>query len=320
MTEAARECGLSGERRECVKENERFQLKPPLPTIEGVAPSCLRMSCPEERNILEYLGERFPRIDAKTWIERMRRGRVVDGSGNPLTPESRGRRGSYIFYYRELEEETPIPFEERILYRDEHILAVDKPHFLPVVPSGRFLRETLLVRLKRNLSLEHLVPIHRIDRETAGVVIFSHDPATRGRYASLFQEQKVEKVYEALAPTLPGMIFPLIHCSCLKEGKPFFRMEEVDGPANSETRIEIIEVRGDITLYRLIPATGRKHQLRVHMAALGIPIINDRFYPEAGPAGGDDLSRPLKLLARSVSFPDPLTGRHMHFESTRELS
>jgi tRNA pseudouridine32 synthase/23S rRNA pseudouridine746 synthase len=311
---------FSGERREYGKEDERPQLKPPLPTIEGVAPSCLRISSAEDRNILEYLGERFPRIDAKTWIDRMNGGRVVDEFGNPLGPESRGRRGSYVFYYRELEEETPIPFEERVLYRDEHILAVDKPHFLPVVPSGRFLRETLLVRLKKDLSLEHLVPIHRIDRETAGVVIFSHDPATRGRYASLFQEQKVEKVYEALAPTLPGMGFPLVHRSRLKEGKPFFRMEEVEGRANSETRIEVIEVRGDVTLYRLIPATGRKHQLRVHMAALGIPIINDRFYPEAGPAGDDDILQPLKLLARSVSFPDPLTGRSMRFESARELS
>jgi len=295
-------------------------LKPPLPTIEGVAPSCLRISSVEDRNILEYLGERFPGIEAKTWIERMIRGRVVDGSGNPLGPESRCRRGSYVFYYRELEEETPIPFEAMILYRDEHILAVDKPHFLPVVPSGRFLRETLLVRLKKDLQLEHLVPIHRIDRETAGVVMFSHDPATRGRYASLFQEQKVEKVYEALAPTASRMSFPLVHRSRLKEGKPFFRMEEVEGPANSETRIEVIEVRGDVTLYRLIPATGRKHQLRVHMAALGIPIVNDRFYPDAGPPGQDDFLRPLKLLARSVSFPDPLTGKRMCFESARGLS
>jgi tRNA pseudouridine32 synthase/23S rRNA pseudouridine746 synthase len=137
----------------------------------------------------------------------MRRGRVVDGSGIPHPGESRPP-GELHFLLPRTGRGDPIPFEERILYRDEHILAVDKPHFLPVVPSGRFLRETLLVRLKRNLSLEHLVPIHRIDRETAGVVIFSHDPATRGRYASLFQEQKVEKVYEALAPTLPGMIFP----------------------------------------------------------------------------------------------------------------
>ncbi len=295
-------------------------MKAPLPTIEGVAPSCLRLSCPTGRNILEYLGERFPGIEARIWIERMRRGRVVDERGNPLDPDSRARRGGYVFYYRELEAETPIPFKERLLYRDDHILVVDKPHFLPVVPSGRFLRETLLVRLKKDLSLEDLVPIHRIDRETAGVVVFSHDSATRGEYASLFQAQKVGKVYEALAETLPGMSFPLVRRSRLKEGKPFFRMEEVEGPANSETRIEVIEVRGDMTLYRLIPATGRKHQLRVHMAALGMPIVNDRFYPDAEPAGNDDILQPLKLLARSVSFSDPLTGRHMHFESTRELS
>jgi len=136
VTETARG-GVSSRRNEYDREEKRPRLKPPLPTIEGVSPSCLRLPSTEDRNILEYLGERFPKIEAKTWIERMRRGRVVDGSGNPLNPESRGRRGSYVFYYRELEEEAPIPFEERILYRDDHILAVDKPHFLPVVPSGR---------------------------------------------------------------------------------------------------------------------------------------------------------------------------------------
>lgn len=294
-------------------------MKPPLPTIEGVAPSCLRLSCATDRNILEYLGERFPRMSAEVWIDRMKKGRVVDERGNRLTPESRGRRGSYVYYYRELDEELRIPFEESVIYRDDRILVVDKPHFLPVVPSGRFLRETLLVRLKKGLSLEHLVPIHRIDRETAGVVVFSHDPSTRGDYSSLFQKQRVGKVYEALAPTLAGLRFPLLHRSRLREGRQFFRMEEVDGPANSETRVEVIEERGEITLYRLIPATGRKHQLRVHMAALGIPIINDRFYPEAEAPGPDDFSLPLKLLARSVSFSDPLTGRDMYFESTREL-
>lgn len=292
----------------------------PLPTIEGVGPSCLRLSCGPQTNIIEYLKERFPKIPSSIWISRMNKGRVVDENGIPLRPDSPCRKGGYVFYYRELEEEAPIPFEASILYRDDDILVTDKPHFLPVVPSGRFLHETLLVRLKKMLSLEDLVPIHRIDRETAGVVIFSHNPSTRGDYASLFQKQKVEKVYEALAPALPNEDFPIIRRSCLAEGKPFFRMQEIDGAPNSETRIEILERRGGVALYRLIPLTGRKHQLRVHCAALGIPIVNDRLYPDVQPAGEDDFSIPLKLLARSVSFPDPLTGRHRYFESKRELS
>lgn len=250
----------------------------------------------------------------------MNKGQVVDEKGVPIGPETPCRRGGFVFYYREPQEETPIPFEEDILYRDDHILVADKPHFLPVVPSGVFLHETLLVRLKKKLALEDLVPLHRIDRETAGLVIFSVNPGTRGDYASLFQKRKVEKVYEALAPTLPGRSFPLSYRSCIVEGKPFFRMREVEGIPNSETRIDVLRETGEIALYRLIPHTGRKHQLRVHLAAMGIPIINDRIYPNVQPAAYDDFSFPLKLLARSISFPDPLTGRDRSFESRRTLS
>jgi tRNA pseudouridine32 synthase / 23S rRNA pseudouridine746 synthase len=250
----------------------------------------------------------------------MNRGEVVDEKGLPLYAESPCRRGTFIYYYRELERETPIPFEESILYQDDHIVVADKPHFLPVIPSGRFLCETLLVRLKKKLKLEHIVPLHRIDRETAGVVIFSHNPTTRGTYASLFYKHKIKKVYEALAPTLPHIHFPITHHSCMAKGEPFFRMKEIEGAPNSETSINTIENIGHITLYRLIPLTGRKHQLRVHCAALGIPIINDKFYPVVKPFKSDDFSNPLQLLARSVSFQDPLTGQDRCFQSTRTLS
>lgn len=249
----------------------------------------------------------------------MRRGEVTDADGVPLQPDSPYRRGACIFYYRELEGETPIPFEAQVLYRDEHLLVVDKPHFLPVIPTGRFLHETLLVRLKKNTGLAHLTPIHRLDRETAGVIVFSHNPATRGAYQSLFQKRAVEKIYEALAPTVSHITFPMVYRSRMVDGQPFFRMEEAAGEPNSETRIEVLEKRGDVTLYRLRPVTGKKHQLRVHLAALGIPIINDAFYPVALPCKGDDVSHPLKLLARAISFADPLTGQQRHFESSREI-
>jgi tRNA pseudouridine32 synthase/23S rRNA pseudouridine746 synthase len=196
----------------------------------------------------------------------------------------------------------------------------DKPHFLPVVPAGRFLHETLLVRLKRKTGLERLVPVHRLDRETAGVVLFSLNPASRGAYVSLFRERKVRKVYEALARTLPGLGLPLTRRSRLVTGEPFFRMREVEGEPNSETHIDVLRRLNGVSLYQLSPVTGRKHQLRVHLSALGIPIVNDRLYPEVSSAAGDDdFSNPLKLLARSVSFLDPLTGRERHFESGRKL-
>lgn len=296
-----------------------MQTKPPLPIRDGVAPSYLWLPEGTWQNMLAFLTDRFPAVQAATWISRMDRGEVVDGKGTLLNPNSPYRRGDRIFYYRELETETPIPFEEHILYQDQHILVVDKPHFLPVIPSGRFLHETLLVRLKKKTDLEHLTPIHRLDRETAGIVIFSHNVASRGAYQALFQNRTVKKVYEALAGTLNDTTFPFTRRSRMVEGTPFFRMQEVDGEPNSETCIEVIEQRGGITLYRLHPTTGKQHQLRVHLAALGVPIINDAFYPHALPCKGDDISQPLQLLARSVSFADPLSGEERYFVSNREL-
>lgn len=294
-------------------------MKAPLPIRDGVAPSYLWLPPGDWRHLLAFLQDRFPDVAAAIWIARMSRGEVTDGAGARLRPDSPYRRGTCIFYYRELAGETPIPFEESILHQDDHLLVADKPHFLPVIPSGRFLHETLLVRLKKKTGLADLTPIHRLDRETAGVVIFSHNPVTRGAYQSLFQQRAVDKVYEALAGTLPDTAFPLTYCSRMVEGTPFFRMQESAGEPNSETRIEIAERRGAFTLYRLRPVTGRKHQLRVHLAALGIPIVNDAFYPDALPCKGDDVSRPLQLLARAISFRDPLTGDERYFESGRKI-
>lgn len=291
----------------------------PLPIRNGVAPSYLWLNEDHEGGVLAFLAARFPAVDERSWRERLERGEVVDRAGVALRADSPVRRGMRIWYYRELEGETPIPFEERILFRDEHLLVVDKPHFLPMTPSGRFLHETLLVRLKNKLGLPHLTPIHRLDRETAGVVIFSHCEASRGTYQSLFQKRSIEKVYEALAAPMAGRRFPFVHRSRMVDGSPFFRMEEVEGETNSETLIDVIGPRGDAMLYRLEPRTGRKHQLRVHMAGLGAPIINDAFYPVALPCKGDDFSSPLKLLARSIAFRDPLSGERRVFASQRTL-
>jgi tRNA pseudouridine32 synthase/23S rRNA pseudouridine746 synthase len=229
------------------------------------------------------------------------------------------RTGACISYYREVDDEKVIPYLERVLYQDEHILVADKPHFLPVTPSGRFLRQTLLIRLKQKHSLESLVPIHRLDRETAGVVLFSVNPKTRGNYTSLFRNRRVRKVYEALAPTLDATEFPIIRRSRIVRGEPFFRMQEVPGETNSETELRPVRDLGRHSLYQLIPVTGRKHQLRLHLAGLGIPIINDRLYPVMSRTNADDFSSPLKLLAKSLSFQDPLSGRQLYFESGMKL-
>ncbi|MGS0741493.1 pseudouridine synthase [Glaciimonas sp. GG7] len=292
---------------------------PPLPVVDGVAPSYVWLPVGDWPDMLTFLVQRFPAIASAVWMARMDKGEVMDDRGVRLTATASYRHGCRLYYYRELEAETPIPFEEVILYQDARLLVVDKPHFLPVIPAGRFLHETLLVRLKKKTGLAELTPIHRLDRETAGVMIFSCDVASRGAYQSLFQQRLVDKVYEALAPTMPQLHFPLVHRSRMVEGTPFFRMQEVDGEANSETQIDLIEQRGENSLYRLHPLTGKKHQLRVHMAALGMPIVNDIFYPNNQPCKGDDYSSPLKLLAKSIAFQDPITSQRVRFQSLRTI-
>jgi tRNA pseudouridine32 synthase/23S rRNA pseudouridine746 synthase len=294
-------------------------LNPPLPFVEGVGPSCQWLPAGPWKTVIDFFKEQYPQVDAATWRARMAKGQVMDETGRRVDAETAFRVGACIFYYRELENEKTIPFKEQVLYQDEHILVADKPHFLPVIPSGKFLHETLLVRLRKQCMTEDLAPIHRLDRETAGVVLFSLNRKTRGHYTSLFRNRKVRKVYEALAPSLEESSFPITRRSRVVQAEPFFRMKEVPGEANSETHISVISNLENLSLYQLLPHTGRKHQLRVHLAALGIPVVNDKLYPALIPSDDADFSQPLKLLAKSISFRDPLSGREHYFESRTRL-
>jgi tRNA pseudouridine32 synthase/23S rRNA pseudouridine746 synthase len=299
--------------------NSNINLKQPLPIREGVSPSKQFLPEGSWKTMLEFLQQYFPEVGTSIWIGRMNRGEVVDAEGICISPAQTYFAGGQIYYYREVADEMPIPFEYTILFQDEHLLVVDKPHFLPVIPSGRYLHETLLVRLKQRLHLEYLTPMHRLDRETAGVILFSLNPHSRGDYQSLFHKKRMHKTYEALAPILAEQVLPMTHCSRMVKGEPFFRMQEVQGEPNSETFIELLESRGKMGLYRLCPVTGKKHQLRVHMAALGIPIVNDCFYPVLQAEKGNDFSQPLQLLARSIAFIDPYTGQVRFFQSARRI-
>ena len=292
--------------------------------IFDATPSRLQLSPGPWATVLDCLCARFPAITREVWIDRFARGRVLDATGTPLAIDAPYRLGAEIRYFREVVDEPVIPFEETVLYADAHLVVADKPHFLPVTPAGAYVRETLLARLVRRLGNPELVPLHRIDRATAGLVLFSANVATRDQYQSLFRERHIRKRYEAIAPALPALSFPLIRASRLVAGEPFFRMQEVEGVPNSETRIDVIHddmKHGDGPLWRyaLEPITGRKHQLRVHMAALGAPILNDPFYPRLTDVADDDYARPLKLLARSLAFVDPLSGVERCFESRFEL-
>ncbi len=283
--------------------------------LDGIAPSRLQLPPGPWTNLLDGLCARFPAIARERWLDRFARGRVLDAQRQPLRADAVYRIGMEILYFREVAEEPRIPFEERVLHRDAHLVVVDKPHFLPVTPSGGFVAETLLTRLIRRYDEPDLVPLHRLDRGTAGVMLFSRDPTSRAAYQALFRERRIHKRYEALAPALPALEFPLVRRSRLVAGEPFFRMCEAEGEPNSETRIDVIDRDGPVWRYALEPVTGRKHQLRVHLAALGAPILNDPFYPLSPQALADDYTRPLKLLARSLRFVDPLEGSERWFES-----
>jgi tRNA pseudouridine32 synthase/23S rRNA pseudouridine746 synthase len=261
----------------------------------------------------------FPRVGATEWLERIHRGRVLDADGTPVTPQTPCRPGMRISYYREVPDEQPIPGAVAVLYQDEHLLVADKPPFLPVVPSGSYLEQTLLRRLLQQTGSADLVPLHRIDRLTAGLVLFSVNPRTRSAYQALFRERRVGKRYLALAPALPALAFPRVHRSRLVRGEPFFRMLEAAGEPNSETRIEVLERGPDDWRYALHPITGRKHQLRVHMAALGAPIRHDPWYPQLDARQVDDHAHPLRLLAQGLAFVDPMSGEPRQFESRRAL-
>jgi tRNA pseudouridine32 synthase/23S rRNA pseudouridine746 synthase len=269
--------------------------------------------------VLDCLCDHFKAISREQWLDRIARGRVLDAQGQPISPELAYRQGLRIHYFREVPNEKPIAAQENILFADEHLVVADKPHFLPVTPTGEYVEHTLLRRLIRRLDNPHLVPLHRIDRHTAGLVLFSSNPHSRSAYQQLFPTRQIEKRYEAIARALPALQFPLVHTSRLAHGEPFFRMQEIPGQANSETRAEVLEKQAELWRYRLYPVTGKTHQLRVHMAALGAAICNDPFYPVLQPAQVDDYEKPLKLLAQALRFNDPLTGQARSFQSRLAL-
>jgi tRNA pseudouridine32 synthase/23S rRNA pseudouridine746 synthase len=296
------------------------------------AASTVRLPSGAWETVLDCLCSRFAAIPREQWLQRMTRGRVLDADRRPIGPRHPYRAGLVVYYFRELAQERPIAGVERLVHVDAHLVVADKPHYLPVIPAGRFVQETLLTRLIARLNNPDLVPLHRIDRGTAGLVLFSACRATRGRYQALFRDGRVDKHYEAIAPALPALALPYTRATRLAAGTPFFRMREVDGPPNARTLVEVLDT--DVAprrpagasdprphwRYRMTPFTGKKHQLRVHMAALGAAIANDPFYPELCAERADDADAPLQLLARDLAFTDPLSGAPRTFRSAFELS
>ena len=269
--------------------------------------------------LLEFLVERFAHIGREEWLIRMQNGDVLDDQGKALNAQAGYTPLQTIYYFRALYQETPIPFQETVFFQNEHLVVVDKPHFLPVMPSGKYLQETVLVRLKKKLGLNDLVPIHRIDRDTAGLVLFSSNPDTRDAYHALFRDRAIDKTYEAIAPWNPALDWPQTRDSRIEVSSHFMQQAEVPGIPNALTHIKPIEILGAWARYQLQPVSGQRHQLRVHMAALGLPLLWDGMYPTLTPEGSSDFSKPLQLLAKSIAFTDPVSKKAMFFESQQRL-
>jgi tRNA pseudouridine32 synthase / 23S rRNA pseudouridine746 synthase len=273
--------------------------------------------------LLDYLEQSALIPPGQTWHDRLSTGQVFDDAGQALGVDTLYVPALRIYYYRHIDNELRVPFDETILYEDAHLLVADKPHFLPVSPTGRYVQETLLVRLKNRTGLDDLTPIHRLDRDTAGVVLFSKQIASRNAYAAMFRARQARKVYEAVAPYRADIVFPITRQTRLATATAsFMQMQEVPGPPNSTTHISMLEARGGWARYQLQPITGQRHQLRVHMLALGLPLRFDAIYPVLTPEpalGALDYTQPLQLLAQSIAFDDPVTGQARQFRSAHCL-
>jgi tRNA pseudouridine32 synthase/23S rRNA pseudouridine746 synthase len=268
-----------------------------------------------------FLATRFAAISPQDWASRAQRQLLRYDDGQLATLEACYRPRHHLFYYREVAGEPVVPFATHIVFEDELIVVADKPHFLPVTPAGSFVNNTLQSQLQAQFNCHDLQALHRLDRETAGLVVLAKHVAHRGAYHQMFAEHRIEKTYLAIAGKAPAsLVLPHHHTSRMVSSGQFFLQTEEPGLANSMTLIALEHpLDGQRALYRLKPITGRKHQLRVHMASLGLPIEGDRFYPTPRLQNLNDFSDPLQLLAQGLAFTDPVTGQARQFFSTRTL-
>ena len=271
-------------------------------------------------SILSFLSGRFPAISRETWEQRISEGKVLDEKAQQITLDTEYTPLRRIFYFREVSTEPSIPFAEKILFLDDEILVACKPHFLPVTPGGRYVDECLLNRLRSSTGIEDLVPLHRIDRGTAGIVLFSVNKKSRGVYGKLFLNGQVEKTYQALAVCSPYQETAIWDVkNRIEQGETGFLMKTVAGKVNAHSVIKLVEVKGAMAYFTMQPLTGKTHQLRIHMSGLGFGILNDRYYPELQVEEADNFDTPLQLVARMLRFKDPFSGRNREFISERQL-
>ncbi|WP_250303305.1 RluA family pseudouridine synthase [Streptomyces sp. NBC_01387] len=290
----------------------------PLPQREGIDPVRLRLPLDGAwATVRDHLVERLPGGAAA--VDAMLREGAFVGADGPVGAATPYAPGTSVWFHRDFPDEVPVPYPIDVRYRDDHILVADKPHFLATTPRGSHVTQTALARLRHDLGLPALSPAHRLDRLTAGLVLFCVRPGERGAYQTLFRDRKVRKEYEAVAPYRPALVLPHTSRSRIEKVPGIVAAFETPGEPNSETRVELLAHTGGLGRYRLTPVTGRTHQLRVHMNALGVPLLGDPFYPVVTDPPPDDFTRPLQLLSRVLEFTDPVTGKEHRFESGRTL-
>jgi tRNA pseudouridine32 synthase / 23S rRNA pseudouridine746 synthase len=291
----------------------------PLPQRHGLDAARLWLPDGPWPTVRAHLVERLPRVDPAR-IDTMLRGGLIVGQDGPVAVDAPYPARTFVWFHRDLPDEAPVPFELTVVHQDDDLVVVDKPHFLSTIPRGRHVVETALVRVRRQLGIPTLSPAHRLDRVTAGLVMFVVRPETRGRYQTLFRDRLVHKEYEAIARHDPGLALPTVVRSRIVKERGVIRAQEVPGDPNAETRVELLAHHDGIGRYRLLPTTGRTHQLRLHMNSLGLPILGDGFYPVLEDRPLDDYSDPLQLLARVLAFTDPVSGLPRRFESRLRLA
>lgn len=282
----------------------------PLPQRHGVEAAWLRTpdndpaTTARWTTMRDFLADRLP--DTVPVVTMLDTGQFVDQVGRPWRGDEPYRPNAFVWFHRRLVPEPVVPFPIEVLDADARVVIVDKPHFLATTPRGTHVQESVLVKLRVALDLPDLAPAHRLDRLTAGVLLLTSQRRYRAPYAGLFQTRRVLKSYEALASFDPALEFPRRVTSRIEKRRGSLQAEVVDGEANAETLMELVETRGQHARYRLTPTTGKTHQLRVQMAALGLPILGDPLYPAVLDLGPDDFTAPLQLIARRLCFADPI--------------
>lgn len=297
----------------------------PLPRRHGLDAAWVRtpdrdpaVAAPWE-SMAEWLRAKLPdQVDVGAMLAEER---FVTATGAPLRLDDPYTPHTFVWFHRELRPEPEVPGEITVLHRDERLVVVDKPHFLSTIPRGRHVTQSVVVRLRAELGLPELAPVHRLDRATAGVLLLTTERRWRGPYQSMFEHRAVTKTYRALAPYREDVELPRTVRSHLVKRRGTLQVETVaDLPPNAETLVELETVRGEQATYRLRPRTGKTHQLRVHLAGLGLPIVGDPLYPDVRVVEVDDFTDPLQLLAHELAFDDPVDGQPRHFVSRRDLT